>query len=345
MTRQYPHSSPGTGHDPENPKDELHSDDAGIEDLLREVGARAEPSALLTDEVRSAVHAEWRAIVEARRRRLRGLTFAMAACVGVVAATVIGLRIGQTGPVPVATIVRIEGSVQVGTLNQLHAGQAGEVLSSGMQLTTGTDARVALSIADPGTSGISLRVDAGSQLRFLQQDQLELQAGALYVDTDTAGTYPLVVQTAAGAVRHLGTQYQVRTVGGSEVRGIEVSIREGRVEIASDYGTNTGVAGERLAVSKQGTVLRSALPPYDSSWQWATRVAPPFDIAGRSLSSFIEWVARETGREVSYESVGGSIAGLDPATALQAVLKGTNFKMGQTPLTRGDQAIRIALED
>ena len=52
-------------------RDEPESNDASIEALLREVGARDEPSAAATSEVMSAVHAEWRTIVQQRRRQQR----------------------------------------------------------------------------------------------------------------------------------------------------------------------------------------------------------------------------------------------------------------------------------
>jgi ferric-dicitrate binding protein FerR (iron transport regulator) len=320
--------------------------DLGIEELLRVLGARDEPSEQLTNAVREAVHAEWRAVVQRRsRRRVLSVAFA-AGLASLIAATVV-LRVRQPEPQWVANVVTVEGQPQIRFDGARHLVQAGEVLQTGASLQTEA-ARVALQVGSSGT--LSLRIDAGSRVLFKAPGVIELQAGALYVDASAeVPPVPLTVQTAAGAVRHIGTQYQVRTLAG-RTKGIEVSIREGRVEIASTFGTNAGVAGELVAVSTTGGIERSALSSYDVSWQWATRIAPPFDIADRSLSVFLEWVARETGRELIYDDAAarraaaglklfGSIAGLDPDTALAAVLSTTRFRRLQSP----EGSLRIAL--
>ena len=343
MSRDKPSSTdfPGSS-SPMNGPVHGHDDDAGIEELLREVGARAEPTTQLADEVRAAVYAEWRAMVEGRERRRRGVGFALAAgVVGLVAASVVAVRIGQRDPQqalarepqPVATIVRVNGHPQIEQAGQLHEAALGEVLSTGMRLQT-ADSSVALDFAN-GAKHLSLRLDADTQLRFSKLDTVELQTGALYIDAGNTGEgAPLIVQTAAGAVRHVGTQYQVRTIAGS-VPGIEVSVREGRVEIASDYGTNTGSAGERVAVSRAGAISRSAVLAHDPSWQWVAQVSPPFSMDGKPLTSVLEWVARETGRELIYDSAAarqaaaaglmrGSIINVPLDKAIPAVLSASN---------------------
>jgi hypothetical protein len=350
MSRDYPSSTDFAG----SPPPAYGHDDAGIEELLREVGARAEPSAELTTQVHAAVYAEWRALVQGRERRRRGVGLALAAgVVGLVAATIVTVRIGQppdAGPRPLASIVRVNGHPQIEVAGQLHEAALGEVLAPGMRLLTG-DSSLALDFGHDAQH-LSLRVDAGTQLRFSKLDSIELQAGALYVDAgNTEQSATLTVQTVAGAVRHVGTQYQVRTVGGS-MPGIEVSVREGRVEIASDHGTNTGNAGELIALSTAGAVSRRALPAHDLSWQWAAGVAPPFDIEGRPLTSFLEWVSRETGRQLTYDSpeaqqaaatvqMVGSITKLPLDMAIPAVLSTTN-KVKLAALS--EKSLRITLK-
>jgi hypothetical protein len=321
-------------------------EDAGIEKLLREVGTRDEPDEQLAAAVRKAVHAEWRAVVQLRSRR-RTLTFALAASVVGLAAVTVVLRARQPEPQWVANVVSIEGQPQIEYASTWRQVRGGEALQTGARLQT-ADGRIALELGSSRT--LSLRIDASSQVLFKAPDIIELQAGTLYVDASAVmPSVPLTVQTVAGAVRHVGTQYQVRAVAG-RMHGIEVSIREGHVEIASNFGTHTGSAGERVAVSTTGGIERSVLSSYDASWQWTTRIAPPFDIADRPLSAFLEWVARETGRELVYDSPAaqraaarlqlfGSIAGLDPDTALSAVLSTTKFRRLQTP----EGSLRITL--
>jgi hypothetical protein len=75
--------------------------------------------------------------------------------------------------------------------------------------------------------------------------------------------------------------------------------------------------------------------PYGAAWDWTLEAAPTIDIEGLPLAQFLAWAARETGREVVYASpeaeseaagivVHGSIAGLSPAEALDAVLATTS---------------------
>jgi len=331
---------------------ELRANDHSIEVLLREVGARAEPAAQLMNQVRPAVHAEWRALVEHRmRRRVVALSIAAGlACAAAV--TTVSLRVMEVEPVPVATIVRIDGELRIDTKGAMHEGVVGEILTTGENLHTSPATLVALNFGN----GLSLRVAADSKLQLMSDQRVALDQGTLYVDSgsDAAHAVPLTVQTAVGTVRHVGTQYQVRTIGPSGgdtgITGIEVSIREGRVEIGNALGTNTGSAGERLSISTRGTVLRGSIAPRDSSWQWAADAAPAFDIANRSLSVFLRWAARETGRQLTYADratqtaadhmkLGGSIAGLTPDTALAAVLSTTKLRRIKTK----DEIIGVAL--
>ena len=61
------------------PDDLQRDDDAGLERLLQEVGARDEPSQAIADEVRHSIHAEWQTVVTARQRRKRFVGFGIAA--------------------------------------------------------------------------------------------------------------------------------------------------------------------------------------------------------------------------------------------------------------------------
>ena len=66
-------------------------------------------------------------------------------------------------------------------------------------------------------------------------------------------------------------------------------------------------------------------------WAWAEQIAPEFALEGRSLRTFLDWAARETGFTMRLASpdlarsadgiwLHGSAAGLTPSQALEAVL-------------------------
>jgi ferric-dicitrate binding protein FerR (iron transport regulator) len=309
-------------------------DDEGIEKLLRHVGARDEPSVDVMNEVQQAVHAQWREMLAERSRRRRTVAYGVAASIAIVF-MVAAAAIQWIGPNrdPVATIARIDGSLHLtaASTDTAEAARVGQRVAVGERLRTEAGTRVALAFND----GVSVRIDGGSTLELVAPDRLLLSAGTVYVDAEPGRQRDdsLEVQTRAGIVRHVGTQYQVR----QDVRAVEISIREGRVEIAGLQGASGASAGEVLRILSGGSIERTSITPHDASWQWAIATAPAFDIDNRLLSDFLDWVARETGKRIVYASpralqvaqsvtLRGSIAGLDPESALVPVLSTTDLR-------------------
>jgi len=309
------------------------TEDDGVEALLRQVGARDEPSAAAMDEVRQAVHAEWRAVVAQRKRQRRTLTFGIAASIALVAIVASWvLRFAAPEPGIELTVARIEGQGPLVTARgePTRALLMGESISVGAALSTDDATRIALQYG----AGTSVRIDRNSTIERVAPDRFLLSAGAVYVDAhpQVAADASLVIETRAGEVRHLGTQYQVR----QSPETVEVSIREGRVEIVRTNGAALASAGERVRITPGDEIERSVISAQDPDWAWAEAAAPSFEIHDRTLAEFLEWAARETGRQVVYASreaqraaetlkLRGSVAGLDPETALTAVLSTTEF--------------------
>ena len=323
------------------------SNDNSLEELLREVGARDEPSADAMRDVRAAVHAEWQAMVDERRRQRRSMAWRIAASLvlAVLIAT-FARRFIEPEPVQVASIANIDGRMTyVADDSDARAGTVGQAVLVGETIQTDDSSRAALSFP----SGLSLRVDHGTRFTVAANDRIELTSGALYIDAPSANAShdSLTISTPAGSVRHVGTQYEVRTHADS----IQVSVREGRVLVTATNGSNnTGEAGQMLRLSGTGEITRSTLAATDPQWQWTLEAAPVFDIDNQTLSSFLQWIARETGRRVVYSSpqaeaaagevkLRGSIAGLDADSALAAVLSTTQLRRYRTP----DEEIGIEL--
>jgi len=324
-------------------------EDAGIEGLLRQVGARDEPSEDLMREVHAKVHAEWQTMIQGRRRRRLFLGLGLAA--GLAGILVLGLGPGflTPGAVPVAQVVQVDGRLLLSSASDgWTTPQVGQQVASGEMLRTDERSRAALSVGS-----LSVRLDHDTLATFAAVDRIELISGALYVDLPPGSQpTPLAVQSRGVTVRHVGTQYQVR----ARDSGVEISVREGKVTLqhgsVEEPRTTQSSAGERILITSLGDVHRSVLPPYEADWQWAAMAAPAFDIDHQSLSVFLDWLARETGRRIEYDSpqaqhlasqtqLHGSIEGLNLDTALKAVL-------ATTPLRHVDSStdrIRIALGD
>ena len=307
-----------------------------LEHVLRKAGRRPEPPAELLQSVRTAVESEWRSVVAQRTRRRRTALWSMAAgIVLAVAGAWYLLPLAQSGGPEMAQLSTSSGSVRGrnGSWGRwVTLGQRGPV-NAGEVLATGSDGRAALVLAGE----VSLRLDHDTRIAFVDPRHVTIERGAVYVDSGT-NSQPdnerLQIETPAGAVRHVGTQYEVRLVD----TGVRIAVREGKVELNTKAGdTQHAVAGELMTVSGSGTIHRAALSRDDPSWVWAAEAAPRFDIDGRPLADFLAWAGRETGRDVVFASpeieaeasrviLSGSIEGLGPAAALTAVLPTTPLR-------------------
>lgn len=312
--------------------------------LLAAVGPREVPPAAVMADVRAAVEAEWRATV-VRRHRWRQFT-GWAAAAGVAVAAIAAWMAGAPqgpGPEPVGTLARVVGDLQqdAGDGRWAPLGTAGAVLNAGARLRTGPAARAALRL----DAGVTVRLDTDTLIAFEDGGHATLAAGAVYVDSGAGnGPADFSLETPAGVVRHVGTQYEARLGD----QGLRVAIREGRVQVVGPAGDLRAEAGEQLLLSG-ALAQRSRLAPTDPAWAWVSAITPPFDLEGRSVDSFLDWAARETGRSVEYASpsvaaqarsvtLRGTVEGLTPDEAVAAVLSTTSLR----PVV-GDGSIRVEL--
>lgn len=307
-------------------------DDVDIAALLRAAGTRPSATAQAMAEVRAAVESEWRATVAARRRRRSVVAWAAAASVAV-AAVGIGLvrPLLQSEPQLVASLTRVVGTVEQSRGDGRWTPLAPDgAIESGTSLRTARDGRVALHLA----SGVELRLDSRTLVVLEDPARARLAAGAVYVDAGLAAgaaSPEFELDTPAGRVAHLGTQYEARILDG----GLRIGVREGRVRLSRASGGLVGAAGESLTI-RGDVVARASLAPTAAEWNWLDEVTPPFDIEGRSVEDFLVWAARQTGRTIVYESpdaarqargvtLRGTVQGLAPDDAVRAVLATTSL--------------------
>jgi ferric-dicitrate binding protein FerR (iron transport regulator) len=306
-----------------------------IERVLKAAGRREPVPPAIEHAAREQLREEWRAVVAERRGANRRVAFFAAAAGIVVAVAGLFLAASQSGGgAPVGALVVAQNDVRVssGWLHGTTPATPGLTLKTGESLETGADARAAFSM--PGIA--SARIDSDTRVRVAAADRLVIERGTLYVDAGLGlpGASRLLVETPAGSVRHVGTQYEVRIDGGV----VRLRVREGRIEWRSRSGTlESGRAGEQLTIAANGAVAREASPRYGDSWEWTAEAAPSIAVEGRPLDEFLGWAGRELGREVAYASpavrdevaaivVHGSVDGLTPREALDAVLATTSVR-------------------
>jgi ferric-dicitrate binding protein FerR (iron transport regulator) len=280
-----------------------------------------EPNA---DKVYEKVHKTW------RRDALRGTILRWLLPLGVAATAVIAMVMVSTPEPPVAqvagTISRVVGTGQLSSdYPKGSSVHVGEVIS------TGSDEGVSLLLA----RSESLRVDENTQLRVDAADRFTLLAGRVYADT---GQFiyrddGLKIETEFGLVTDVGTQFSVAMTDQS----LDVAVREGRVDVQNDADRYAARMGERLTLVQGGTATVAELDTHDDYWDWIVELTPAFDMTNKSLLDFLKWAARETGRDLQFESdesrmfamrtdVHGSIEGLTPEEALEAILAITTVR-------------------
>lgn len=269
--------------------------------LFERVATRERPSAAAEAAAFTALHSEWRSRTVARRRRVASFAAAAAASLAVAAVGYVWLtRPAPTIGVALATIEQVEGGDVTwrDDRSQALALGARRVIEEGQRLATGQASRVALRWHDGG----SLRLDASSRVEFVSENAVRLTAGRLYFDSGVDGSGRsapiLAVETPAGEVVHIGTQFMINVAS----EGVVVSVREGEVKVTGDGFELVVAANEELDVRPDGARRMSAIDGYGPRWEWAADIAPPIELDGRSTFDIVAWAARETGRRVVYET-------------------------------------------
>lgn len=304
----------------------------GVERLLSLAGRRPRLPEHEIAAAREAARFAWRRGRSRATRRRVAQVAAMAASVVLVALLV--TREGTFAPEPVRDLAPLgELVVRSGDVVVTGASGASQRIGSDSTIATGRQGRAALELE----GGASLRIDGSTFVRFESPTQMALDRGAVYLDVQPASARsPIAVKTPLGTVRHLGTQFEVRLLGGgdkSEPDALRVSVREGRVSVERRGVVTEASAGSELTLHADGSIARSVASAEGPAWDWTQQVAPEYRIEGRTLASYLTWVSRETGLVVRYADaeieamadrtvLHGTIAGLTPEESLAVVLPG-----------------------
>lgn len=300
-------------------------------ELIRAAGRREPPPEEVYRATLAAATAAWR--VKTRRGQLRrSMAWAAAAAVAVVGAVaLLDWRVPGGAQPDVARLERVAGSVELfdgDAWRRLQAGSA--MLPGGVRLRTVAGSRAGLALE----GGVSLRLGAATEAQIDSARRIYIARGTVYVDTGPAAARGLEVVTPAGTARDLGTQFELAVADGT----LRLRVREGRVGIDRGGRLFTGSAGEQLSIDPFGGMTRASIAPDDDAWQWTQGLASPPDVDGRPATELLEWVARETGREVHYASpairaqaaraiLHGDIRHLAPLEALEVMLATTDLEV------------------
>ena len=295
--------------------------DGALEALLKEAGPRPLPAADTISTARDAVRQEWQSVVARRRRRSKLLGFAAAASVLIALFLVYdGMGPAEVPALRVADIERSFGSIYLlGEQSELQ--ERNDLLSvvTGQTVVTGRQSGIGFAMFD----GTSLRVDAGTRIEFVGPQTVFLHNGRVYIDAGTVqGDAPgLRIESAHGSVTHLGTQY----IASVDSRELAVSVREGKVSVDGNFHDATVLPGQQISLRGSRRPARVNVPLSGEHWQWVEAMSPRADFEGRSVYELLQWVSRETGLELNWESPGAK------QYALDATLRGTGAAIDTAP--------------
>ena len=105
-----------------------------------------------------------------------------------------------------------------------------------------------------------------------------------------------------------------------------------------EYQINQGIT---ISIDADGAVSTGTMTPFDPAWGWTQEIAPAFEIEGRSVLAFLDWVSSETGLSVRFSDTDleqfaaatllhGTITGLRPVETPAAVLPTCSLRAVET---------------
>lgn len=305
-----------------------------IAKLLQTAGSREEPPSEAYEQVLAATTLAWRDKVRRNRRRRVFAVAAAVASVAVIAGVILRQPAPVGPPVQVATSDHVIGDIAVlanGESDWRSLGGPGFSLVAGARLRTGDESGIGVLMGP----GVSFRVDESSEVWFETPARIHLVAGTVYLDSKpgTGERAPVEIITAAGSARHIGTQYELRYKDG----GLRLRVREGRVMLRHDGADLPADEGVQLSIEPDGPVEESTVTRHDADWAWVQALAPAPYVSDQSLTGLLEWVERESGRDVHFARpelrdkaartiLHGNRGRLLPMEALAVMLQTTDFQ-------------------
>lgn len=308
-----------------------------LETIIKIAGRREPVDPQRTERVERNAYARWQSMLVARRTAQRRRRAAQLAGIALVA-SIGGLAILLPRPAPempvVATLTRLIGSPSLASRGHpMTALENGMAMRAGSVLETAADDGAALAL----NSGHTLRVAGASRLR-LEAGAVVLDAGSVYIDSgDARRAAPIEVRSTFGIVSELGTRYVVRVSNDA----LQVSVRDGAVNVTQGDRVSAARAGEMLTVDHSGIRQRSAIASYGEPWSIFSALAAVPKLEGLTLREFLQWLAHEYGWQVDYASaeierdaatveLHGSIDGLSGEDALAAVMTSSGWQYSLT---------------
>lgn len=300
--------------------------------LIRHAGARDAVPNERFGRAKRNVQRHWERVVDEHRRghhrtQLRYFPVAASVVVAAVGLLLFSYIREVPGPVVMASIDRVLGEVLIDG----RAASARDNIAPDALVETRDDSRIALRLA----GGQSMRLDTLSRVVMHSANDVGLERGGLYIDTERSqAAAPVIVTTAFGQARDVGTQFQVRL----DDDALMVGVREGRVEFARPDRELLSIdSGYVVDLEQDGSDTERETGPDDPIWEWVETVAPDFELDGATLEQYLSWYAGQRGLDLVWSDSGseqrakrirlsGSIAGATLDEGFESVRRISPFE-------------------
>lgn len=301
-----------------------------IEQLLGRIGDIPQPPGDMRERVKSQVESAWRDNVQEQQQKWQNYGLFAAAATITLAITVGWLMTSEPLPQPViASLDSPLESVMTSTDGDRWQASANLDMQQGAYVRAMDTASLSL------TNTLNIRMKPESVVYLSSTDEVRLISGEIYLDSyEKPKDESFRVVTNFGIAEDIGTQFSVAT----SAAGWQIQVREGLVQVKDDATQVQLTESDRLNITATNRVSQSTLPAHHESWQWVENSRPVYDIEGESVDEYLQWVARETGRDLQYMSnvaresakttlLHGSITGMTASKSVQTVLPATNFEL------------------
>lgn len=320
--------------------DQKNPSEQDVERILENVGPLELPTEDMAARVKANVKQVWleETVNENPSLGVSRQWFGIAAVVALVTFVVLLSNLMESGTAPrqvVALIDHTGANVETSIDGAIWEANTSQELMDGVYL------RALAPVSMTLENKMNARLASGSTMILHAGNHIELLNGSIYADShESESTDSLLIQTAFGSARDIGTQFQVTATEDQW----SVQVREGEVLIKDSSYEDRLQSGEKVSIGNDDQLTESQLDSRDASWRWTESVRPEFNIEGRHLNEYLEWAARETGRELRYVNDGakqsaksavlsGTIAGLSAADSLDLVMHTTDLRLIETSET------------
>lgn len=262
--------------------------------LIRQAGEREPVPELVERRVRANVEQAWRD--SARRQQRRPYLWAAAAVLSVAAIGILLVRGVQLETGATADFGRVALAEGEPLIDGESLRSSASAIAIGARIYTRDGDRLNIAVG----SAASLRVAGNTAIRVNGPREITLLRGSVYFDSHDLQTVgqPFTVETPLGRLTDIGTQFLVSV--DNEI--VALHVRDGQVDFTGDRASANVNAGQGVMVAADGALARVDIDAGDPIWDWAEALAAPFTIDGASLLEFLQWAARETGRELRVAS-------------------------------------------